>query len=41
MYTFQNSLQSTMSGFGFVDAENVFRVCDQPQPLKIKAALDK
>jgi hypothetical protein len=29
-----------MSGFGFVDSENVFRVCDQPQPMRIKAALE-
>lgn len=36
-----NSLQSTMSGFGYVNSENVFKVCDQPQPMKIKAALDK
>eukprot|EP00597_Dinobryon_sp_UTEXLB2267_P004206 CAMPEP_0170065174 /NCGR_PEP_ID=MMETSP0019_2-20121128/5360_1 /TAXON_ID=98059 /ORGANISM="Dinobryon sp., Strain UTEXLB2267" /LENGTH=323 /DNA_ID=CAMNT_0010271977 /DNA_START=2079 /DNA_END=3050 /DNA_ORIENTATION=- len=36
-----NSLQSTMSGFGYVNSENVFRVCDQPQPMKVKAALDK
>lgn len=28
-----NNLQSTYSGFGFVNSENVFKVCDQPHPL--------
>jgi replication factor C subunit 2/4 len=28
-----NNLQSTWSGFGFVNAENVFKVCDQPHPV--------
>ncbi|KAI9363951.1 replication factor C subunit 4 [Zopfochytrium polystomum] len=28
-----NNLQSTQSGFGFVNAENVFKVCDQPNPV--------
>lgn len=28
-----NNLQSTFSGFGFVNSENVFKVCDQPHPL--------
>lgn len=27
-----NNLQSTHSGFGFVNPENVFKVCDQPHP---------
>ena len=27
--------QSTNSGFGLVNPENVFRVCDQPHPLKV------
>lgn len=36
-----NSLQSTVSGFGFVNATNVFKVCDQPQPGKVRAAIEK
>lgn len=35
-----NSLQSTVSGFGFVSMENVFKVCDQPHPKKIRGAID-
>lgn len=35
-----NALQSTVSGFGYVNAENVFKVCDQPQPLSIKRVID-
>ncbi|KIM34470.1 hypothetical protein M408DRAFT_96473 [Serendipita vermifera MAFF 305830] len=31
-----NNLQSTHSGFGFVNAENVFKVCDQPHPLIVQ-----
>ena len=31
-----NNLQSTVAGFGFVDSENVFKVCDQPHPLAIQ-----
>ncbi len=27
-----NNLQATVSGFGYVTPENVFRVCDQPHP---------
>ena len=34
-----NSLQSTHSGFGYINAENVFKVCDQPHPEKIKKAV--
>jgi replication factor C subunit 2/4 len=36
-----NSLQSTVSGFGLVTAENVFKVCDQPQPTKVRAAIQQ
>ena len=36
-----NSLQSTVSGFTFVSSDNVFKVCDQPHPAKMKNALDK
>lgn len=31
-----NNLQSTVSGFGFVNSENVFKVVDQPHPLVVK-----
>ncbi|KAF8349689.1 P-loop containing nucleoside triphosphate hydrolase protein [Amanita rubescens] len=34
-----NNVQSTHSGFGFVSAENVFKVCDQPHPLTVQAAI--
>jgi replication factor C subunit 2/4 len=32
-------LQSTVSGFGFVSAESVFKVCDQPHPVVIQKLL--
>lgn len=31
-----NNLQSTFAGFGHVNSENVFKVCDEPHPLLIK-----
>ncbi|CAE6376040.1 unnamed protein product [Rhizoctonia solani] len=31
-----NNLQSTHAGFGFVSADNVFRVCDQPHPVIVQ-----
>jgi replication factor C subunit 2/4 len=34
-----NSLQSTVSGFSLVTAENVFKVCDVPHPVKMKAVV--
>lgn len=34
-----NNLQSTYAGFGYVNAENVFKVCDEPHPLLIKEML--
>jgi replication factor C subunit 2/4 len=34
-----NSLQSTVSGFGHVNMDSVFKVCDQPHPQKVGAAL--
>jgi len=34
-----NNLQSTYSGFGFVSGDNVFKVCDQPHPIIIQAAI--
>ena len=32
-----NNLQSTVSGFGFVNGENVFKVCDQPHPMAVQS----
>ncbi|KAL2621945.1 hypothetical protein R1flu_002150 [Riccia fluitans] len=34
-----NNLQATVSGFQFVNQENVFRVCDQPHPLLISSLI--
>lgn len=34
-----NNLQSTHEGFGHVNSENVFKVCDEPHPLLIKEML--
>ncbi|GMM36764.1 replication factor C subunit 4 [Saccharomycopsis crataegensis] len=34
-----NNLQSTVSGFGFVNEQNVFKVVDQPHPLVIRSML--
>ncbi|XP_067562026.1 replication factor C subunit 2 isoform X2 [Pseudorca crassidens] len=31
-----NNLQSTFAGFGFINSENVFKVCDEPHPLLVK-----
>jgi replication factor C subunit 2/4 len=31
-----NNLQATWQGFGFVNAENIFKVCDQPHPTHVK-----
>ena len=31
-----NSMQATAAGFGQINAENVFKVCDQPHPLTVK-----
>ena len=30
-----NNLQATYGGFGLVNQENVFKVCDQPHPLLV------
>ncbi len=35
-----NNMQSTCSGFGFVNAENVFKVCDQPHPALVQEIVD-
>ena len=34
-----NNLQSTHSGFGFVSADNVFKVCDQPHPVTVQGMI--
>ncbi|XP_043216660.1 replication factor C subunit 2-like isoform X2 [Amphibalanus amphitrite] len=34
-----NNLQSTFRGFGHVNSENVFKVCDEPHPMLIKDML--
>ena len=34
-----NNLQSTHEGFGHVNSENVFKVCDEPHPVLIKDML--
>lgn len=34
-----NNLQATKHGFGLVTQENVFKVCDEPHPLAIKAMI--
>uniref|UniRef100_A0A8C9XWR4 Replication factor C subunit 2 n=2 Tax=Sander lucioperca TaxID=283035 RepID=A0A8C9XWR4_SANLU len=34
------NLQSTHSGFGFINSENVFKVCDEPHPLLVKSMLE-
>ncbi|OZJ03397.1 Replication factor C subunit 4 [Bifiguratus adelaidae] len=36
-----NNLQSTYSGFGYVNADNVFKVCDQPHPVIIYGMIEK
>ena len=35
-----NNLQSTHNGFGHVNGENVFKVCDEPHPLLIKQMIE-
>jgi replication factor C subunit 2/4 len=34
-----NNLQSTFQGFGHVNSDNVFKVCDEPHPLLVKDML--
>lgn len=36
-----NNLQSTYAGFGYVNSENVFKVCDEPHPLLVKEMLTR
>lgn len=35
-----NNLQATVSGFGLVSADNVFKVCDQPHPTIVKSIIN-
>jgi replication factor C subunit 2/4 len=35
-----NNLQATVAGFGHVSDANVFKVVDQPHPLKVRAVVD-
>ncbi|KAJ1980280.1 replication factor C subunit 4 [Dimargaris cristalligena] len=35
-----NNLQATNSGFGHVNSENVFKVCDQPHPVIVQSMLE-
>lgn len=35
-----NNLQSTYNGFGHINSENVFKVCDEPHPVLIKTMLE-
>lgn len=35
-----NNLQSTVNGFGHVNSENVFKVCDEPHPLLVKQMIE-
>jgi replication factor C subunit 2/4 len=34
-----NNLQSTYNGFGTVNEQNVFKVCDEPHPMLVKEML--
>lgn len=34
-----NNLQSTHNGFGHVNSENVFKVCDEPHPVMVEEML--
>jgi len=34
-----NNLQATYAGFGFVNRQNVFKVCDQPHPLLVRSII--
>lgn len=35
-----NNLQSTYNGFKMVSGENVFKVCDEPNPVLIKSMIE-
>jgi replication factor C subunit 2/4 len=34
-----NNLQSTHYGFGYVNGDNVFKICDQPHPIVVQHIL--
>jgi replication factor C subunit 2/4 len=34
-----NNLQSTYYGFKFINAENVYKVCDQPHPNMVRSII--
>ena len=36
-----NNLQATSAGFGVVNSENVYKVCDQPHPMLIAGMINK
>jgi replication factor C subunit 2/4 len=36
-----NSLQATANGFGLVNQDNVFKVCDQPHPVLVNSIVKK
>jgi len=35
-----NNLQSTTNGFGKINAENVFKVCDEPHPMMVQEMIE-
>lgn len=35
-----NNLQSTHNGFGHVNSDNVFKVCDEPHPVMVEEMLE-
>lgn len=35
-----NNLQSTANGFGHINSENVFKVCDEPHPMLVQEMLE-
>ena len=35
-----NNLQATHSGFGYINQENVFKVCDQPHPTIVRKIIN-
>ncbi|ORX80990.1 putative RFC4-DNA replication factor C, 37 kDa subunit [Basidiobolus meristosporus CBS 931.73] len=35
-----NNLQSTFSGFGYINPDNVFKVCDQPHPVIVNSIIE-
>lgn len=34
------NIQATATGFGLINAENVYKVCDQPHPLKARKIIE-